>query len=516
MRFSRACGTLVHPTSFPSKYGIGDLGAEAREFLRFLTETKQSIWQILPLGPIGYGNSPYASYSAFAGNPYLISPDILIEKGLLTKDEASTAILPTSTRVDYDTVMANKSALFEKAYQRYEEKNGKAGGKDLKSFARKNAFWLKDYCLFTACSEHYDRKPWNKWDEDIARRKPAAIKKAEKDLADRIRYHRWLQFEFYNQWLSLKETANKNGITIIGDIPIFVDHNSADCWAHSKYFEVDETGNRILVAGVPPDYFSATGQLWGNPLYKWKELKKDGYLWWIKRFEQMLVMVDAIRVDHFRGFDAYWEIKAEAKTAEHGRWVKGPGTDLFDVILKQLGELPIIAEDLGVITSDVIHLRDKYDFPGMKILQFAWSDNAGNSFIPHNYNTSNCVVYTGTHDNDTSRGWYDSATDLEKHRLREYVRSACEKPEAELIRLAMTSCANQAIFPLQDLMGLGTEHRMNLPGTVENNWMWRYTPEMLAMIDKEGIRYLVDLTNRDPKASLQDANLVELVTEEAN
>jgi 4-alpha-glucanotransferase len=267
---------------------------------------------------------------------------------------------------------------------------------------------------------------------------------------------------------------------------------------------------------VPPDYFSATGQLWGNPLYKWKELKKDGYKWWLERFKQMLLLTDSIRVDHFRGFDAYWEVSADAKTAERGRWVKGPGVDLFDTILDKLGELPIIAEDLGVITSDVVYLRDKFNFPGMKILQFAWSDNAGNSFLPHNYPSSNCVVYTGTHDNDTSRGWYNSASELEQHRLREYVRSACEKPEQELIRLAMLSCANQAVIPLQDYMGLGTEHRMNLPGTAEGNWMWRYTPEMLKMINYDGIRHLIELTNRDPNAKLTDANLVELETEEAD
>jgi len=516
MRFKRACGTLVHPTSFPSKYGVGDMGDEARQFIHFLIETKQTIWQILPLGPTGYGNSPYASYSAFAGNPILISPDVLIDKGLLTKDEASAAILPSTIRVDYESVNANKAELFKKAFARYEKKHGKSGDYNMKLFIEKNKFWLKDFCLFMACSEHYGKRPWNQWDEELTRRNMHAIKRAEKEHAERIRYHRWLQFEFFNQWLDLKKFANDNGIMIIGDIPIFVDHNSADCWAHSKYFEVDENGDRLLVAGVPPDYFSATGQLWGNPLYKWNILKRDCYSWWIKRFEQMLVMTDAIRVDHFRGFDAYWEVKADAKTAEHGRWVKGPGIELFKSILKELGELPIIAEDLGVITRDVETLRDTFDFPGMKILQFAWGDTAGNSFLPHNYKTCNCVVYTGTHDNDTSRGWYNGASDLEKHRLREYVRSSCENPELELIRLAMTSCANQAIFPLQDLMGLDTEHRMNLPGTVAGNWMWRFTPDMMQLINKEYISYLVDLTNRDPSAGLVDSNLVELETEEAN
>ncbi len=516
MRFKRACGVLVHPTSFPSQFGIGDLGLGARSFVDFLAETKQSIWQILPLGPTGYGNSPYASYSAFAGNMYLISPEVLLEKGLITADEASSKILPSGVKVNYDQAFSNKRFLLEAAFKRYEEKNGKQGNTALKSFARKNSFWLKDYCLFMACLEENGFQPWNKWDEDIAKRKPSAIKKAEKRLADIVRFHRWAQFEFFNQWLVIKKYANDKGIIIIGDIPIFVDHNSSDVWSHSQFFEVDELGNRTLVAGVPPDYFSATGQLWGNPLYKWKELKKDGYKWWLKRFEQMLVMTDAIRVDHFRGFDAYWEVKADAPTAEFGRWVKGPGKDLFKVILSELGELPIIAEDLGVITPEVVDLRDSFNFPGMKILQFAWNDTSGNSFLPHNYNTANCVVYTGTHDNDTSRGWYNTASELEKHRLREYVRSACDKPEWELIRLAMLSNADQAIFPLQDLMELGGEHRMNLPGTTENNWMWRYTPDMLSKIDRNQLMHLVHISNRNPRANLVDSNLVMLKTEEAN
>lgn len=514
MRFKRACGTLVHPTSFPTKYGIGDLGPSANVFIDFLHHTKQTIWQILPLGPTGYGNSPYASYSAFAGNPNLISPDILIKKGLLTSDEARKAFQPSGTKVDYDTVIPKKRELFELAFNRYEEQHGKAGDSKLKSFSKKNSYWLKDYCLFMACSEHHGLKPWNLWEAGLAKRKPEALKKYEKLLADRIRFHRWMQFEFFTQWLDLKAYANGKGIMVIGDIPIFVDHNSADVWANSKYFEVDGSGQRLLVAGVPPDYFSETGQLWGNPLYKWKVLKEDGYSWWIKRFEQMLVMTDAIRVDHFRGFDAYWEVKATEKTAINGRWVKGPGHQLFDTILKELGELPIIAEDLGMITNEVVKLRDKYDFPGMKILQFAWNDNAGNSFLPHNYTTSNCVVYSGTHDNDTSRGWYISASSLEQHRLREYVRSSCEQPEWELIRLGMMSCANQAIFPLQDLMGLDTAHRMNYPGTAEGNWDWRYTPEMLNNVNSDHFRFLVELTNRDPNAGLADANLIELNPED--
>jgi len=516
MRFNRASGILVHPTSFPSNYGMGDLGHSAKKFIDFLIETRQSIWQILPLGPTGYGNSPYASYSAFAGNPYLISPDILVDKGLLTQTEVRSTFLRASTKVNYEQAFSNKNALFSQAFTRFEEQNGKDGGPAMRKFVRSNSYWLKDFCIFMACLEEHGFQPWNTWDADLAKRKPSALKAVEKRLADRIRYHRWVQFEFFNQWLDIKKYANDNKITVIGDIPIFVDHNSSDVWAHSEFFEVDDQGNRLLVAGVPPDYFSETGQLWGNPLYKWKALKKDGYKWWLKRFEQMMVMTDAIRVDHFRGFDAYWEVKADAPNAMKGRWVKGPGTDLFNTIYKHFGELPIIAEDLGMITKEVVELRDKYNLPGMKILQFAWNDNSGNGFLPHNFDTSNCVVYTGTHDNDTSLGWYNNASGLETHRLREYVRSSCEQPELELIRLAMLSCADQAIFPLQDLMGLDTEHRMNYPGTTDGNWDWRYTPDMLDKVDKNFLLHLVNISNRDPQLGLADSNLIELKTEEAN
>jgi 4-alpha-glucanotransferase len=324
-----------------------------------------------------------------------------------------------------------------------------------------------------------------------------------------------VQFEFARQWFDLKAYANEKDIQVIGDIPIFVDHNSSDVWANSKYFAVDKDGNRTLVAGVPPDYFSETGQLWGNPLYKWKALEKDGFDWWVKRFEQMFTLYDAIRVDHFRGFDAYWEIPADAETAIHGRWVKGPGPKLFDTIKEKLGELPIIAEDLGVLTQSVNALRDRYNFPGMKILQFGFNDNAANGFLPHNYETANCVVYTGTHDNNTTLGWYRDGTDLEKHRVREYTRSDGSNINQELIRLAMLSVADMAIFPLQDYMNLGTEHRMNYPGTSSGNWDWRFTPQMLDQVDKEQIRFMIKISNRNPRIEHEDANLVDIKADEA-
>lgn len=495
MRFPRSCGTLVHPTSFPSRYGMGDLGHEAREFIDFLEQTNQTIWQVLPLGPTGYGNSPYASYSAFAGNPYLISPDKLAEKGLLKKSELKKAELPVTTTADYEASYEVKEKLYRKAYERYLESESDEDAKKLKKFAKQNSYWLDDYTLFMACSIENGRKPWNLWDKGLAQRKKADLKSFAKEQSKEIDYYRWLQFEFFEQWYELKSYANEKGIRVIGDIPIFVDHNSADVWSNPSFFAVDKQGNRQLIAGVPPDYFSETGQLWGNPLYNWKELEKSGFSWWIERFRQMFELYDAIRVDHFRGFDEYWEVSAEEDTAINGRWVPAPGQKLFETIQKELGELPIIAEDLGVMTPAVEKLRDDFNFPGMKIIQFAFDSDSTNSFLPHNY-PQNCVTYSGTHDNDTSVGWYQAAPEIEKHRVREYTRSDGSEIEWELIRLGMLSVADQAIFPLQDFMGLDTDHRMNLPATVGNNWMWRYTPDMLQKVDGDRIRSLIELGNR--------------------
>ncbi len=495
MRFPRSCGTLLHPTSLPSKYGMGDFGHEALEFIRFLTETGQTIWQVLPLGPTGYGNSPYTSYSAFAGNHYLISLDTLVGKGLLKPEEVKTAELPITTRADYDASYEAKNRLFKIACDRFYSALRPEDEERLNTFKEKNSFWLENYCLFIALSKAHGRIPWNQWSPEYAQKKKRAIEKFISQNSEEIKYQTWVQFEFFNQWQALKNLANNVGIRIIGDIPIFVDHNSADVWGNPQYFEVDKQGNRKLVAGVPPDYFSETGQLWGNPLYKWKTLQKDGYSWWVERFRQMFELYDAIRVDHFRGFDAYWQVDAKEKTAIYGKWINGPGENLFNTIKEQLGELPIIAEDLGVITPSVEELRDRFNFPGMKILQFAFDSDSTNSFLPHNY-TQNCVVYTGTHDNDTTLGWYKTAPELEQHRAREYTNSNGTEIHWDLIRSGMLSVADQAIFPLQDFMNLDTSHRMNIPGTVKNNWLWRYTPEMLQKIDRNKIRYLSELSNR--------------------
>lgn len=514
MDFTRACGTLAHPTSFPTAFGIGDLGPSARDFIQFLVETDQTLWQILPLSPTGYGNSPYASYSAFAGNHFLISPEVLFEKQLITEEEMTNARLPEGIRVYYEESFARKRVLLETAFKRFQDRKNPDEQQRFKAFQKDNKFWLADYALFMACFEEAKLSPWNQWEPGLAKREKKALTAAKKRLKKVIDLHTWMQFEFSEQWMALREFAHMNGVSIIGDIPIFVDHNSADVWANPQFFAVDDHGNRTLVAGVPPDYFSETGQLWGNPLYKWKALENDGFTWWIQRFKNLLTHVDAIRLDHFRGFDAYWEVEADAKTAIHGRWVKGPGQKLFDAVKKELGDLPIIAEDLGVLTKSVNKLRDDNRFPGMKILQFAFADNAGNSFLPHNYTTPNCVVYSGTHDNDTTRGWYSTADAFEQHRTREYVHADGSQIHWDLIELGMKSIAMWSIFPLQDYMGLDGHHRMNLPGTVGENWLWRYTKSMMAEIDRYRIKNLIQVTNRNPKLANEDANLMEIHAED--
>lgn len=497
MRFPRSSGTLVHPTSFPSNYGMGDMGHEAYDFINYLEATGQTVWQVLPLGPVGYGNSPYASYSAFAGNPYLISPDKLEEKDYISAADLSDAVLPITVQADYEGSYQKKDKLYRKAFKNYQSSKTRDDEKKLNNFKKRNSYWLEDYTLFMACSISNNRDTWNKWEKGLAQRKPTSLDKARKTFAEDIEFHTWLQYEFFEQWNTLKDYANSKNIRVVGDIPIFVDHNSADVWSHPEFFAVDKQGNRQLVAGVPPDYFSETGQLWGNPLYKWNALKKDNFSWWVERFKQMFDLFDAIRVDHFRGFDEYWEVKASEETAINGKWVKAPGIDLFTTIKNKIGSLPIIAEDLGLMTQGVEDLRDQFNFPGMKILQFAFDSDSGNNFLPHNY-PQNCVTYTGTHDNDTTIGWYNSAPDVEQHRAREYTRSDGSEIQWELIRLGMLSVADQAIFPLQDFMNLDSSHRMNTPGTVGDNWMWRYTPEMLANVDKERIKNLVEMSNRLP------------------
>ncbi|WP_445727644.1 4-alpha-glucanotransferase [Kamptonema formosum] len=499
MPFPRASGILLHPTSFPSPYGIGDLGKDAYDFIDFLAESKQRLWQILPLGPAGYGNSPYMSYSAFAGNPLLISPERLKEKGLLSEADLSNYPVFPDESVDFDRVIPAKLALLWQAFQ-----NSDPNASQYHSFCERQSYWLDDFALFMALKEKHNQEPWYEWEDKLKKRKPEALSKEQEDLSDRINFHKFLQFEFFSQWSALRRYAKARDILIIGDIPIYVGGDSADVWANQSVFCLDaETGKPKLKAGVPPDKFEPeNGQMWGNPIYNWKQLEMDDFSWWVQRFRTLLDYVDVIRIDHFRGFEAYWEIPGEDSVAKNGRWVEAPGELLFQVVREKLGVLPIIAEDLGVITRKVRALRDRFGFPGMKILQFAFEPLPDLPFLPFNYTTPNCVVYTGTHDNDTTQGWYSKLPDKNKNTVWLYLlgkkRSECDESEIhwEFLRLALSSIANQAIFPLQDVLGLGAEARMNLPGSLGNWWSWRYQRDALTPAISNRLRSLTEIYAR--------------------
>jgi 4-alpha-glucanotransferase len=502
MPFPRSSGILLHPTSFPSRFGVGDLGLEAYRFIDFLKESYQQYWQVLPLGPTGYGNSPYMCYSAMAGNPLLISPEKLLEDGLLQEEDFANLSGFPLEKVDYQQATPIKIGLLKKACENFKVNALPIQQREFTGFCNSKAFWLEDYALFMALKDANESASWHTWEPELQRRKPEALEQARRRLTEEIYYYKFIQFMFFRQWSELKTYANMSGVEIIGDIPIYVAHDSADVWAHPEIFCLDEeTGEVALMAGVPPDYFSATGQLWGNPVYNWEALQRQDFHWWVQRFEAMLDYVDIIRIDHFRGFEAYWAVPQGEETAENGEWVTAPGEELFDVIKHKLGKLPILAEDLGVITPEVEALRDKYEFPGMKILQFAFGSDPGNPFLPFNF-SRNAVVYTGTHDNDTTIGWYNQASDWEKRNLWLYL--GCISPEGihwDFIRLALSSIANQAILPLQDILGLGTEARMNFPSVAEGNWEWRYQPEVLTTEIGSRLRSLTTLCGRAPRES---------------
>ncbi|MCB9435754.1 MAG: 4-alpha-glucanotransferase [Anaerolineales bacterium] len=500
MAFKRSSGILLHPTSLPSAFGIGDLGESAYRFLDFMQASRQQLWQVLPLGPTGYADSPYQCFSAFAGNPMLIDLYRLTEKGFLQTDDLNHD-RPTfdNNRVDYGQVINYKTGRLQLAYSNF--KNHISA--DFEAFCAANAPWLDDFALFMAIKIHHGGGSWVNWPSGLVRREPEALAAIAEKLADSVNYQKFMQWCFFEQWEALKKSANDKGILIVGDVPIFVAHDSADAWANPNLFYLDEDGQPTVVAGVPPDYFSATGQRWGNPLYRWDVMKRNNYHWWIQRFRAMLTMVDIVRIDHFRGFEAYWEIPAEEETAVKGEWVKGPGADFFIKIREALGgELPLIAEDLGVITEEVTALRTQFDLPGMRIVQFAFGDDSTNHFLPHNYD-SNTVVYTGTHDNETTMGWFrrsdtTGTTDSPEvvARERNYARAYAkilEDNEAhwDLIRLAWMSVADMAITPMQDLLGLGNEARMNFPSSNHGNWQWRLRADQLS---DEIIRRLSELT----------------------
>ena len=507
MKLSRQSGILLHPTSLPSRFGIGDLGRAAYEFADFLAAAGQKLWQVLPLNPTGYGDSPYQCFSAFAGNPMLIDLEKLQEQGILK--DASLAHLPAFPRdhVDYGAVMEFKLPVLRQAAKSFLEAGAHSDRATFEAFCFDNARWLEDYALFMACKEVHEGAVWTEWETAIGRREPAALRDWRTRLASEIQIFKYWQFEFFRQWRALKTHCGQLGIRIVGDIPIYVAHDSADVWAHPELFRLDHGGDPTVVAGVPPDYFSATGQLWGNPIYRWDVLASSGYRWWVGRFRAALELFDIVRLDHFRGFEAYWEIPAGEPTAIHGRWVKGPGAHLFQTLQAELGELPIIAENLGVITPEVEALRKQFGFPGMSLLQFAFgTDPQGPSFRPHNY-TRDLVAYTGGHDNDTTVGWWTSsgvgestrtAEDIRRERefARTYLGFENEPINWAFIRAVLASIADVAMMPLQDVLGLGSDARMNLPGRVSGNWKWRYQAGALTDSVQERLKQLTKMYDR--------------------
>ncbi len=469
----RGSGLLLHPTSLPGPYGVGDLGAAAYRWVEALAQARQQWWQVLPLGPTGYGDSPYQCFSAVAGNPYLVSPEELVKDGLLRHEDLSHPAFPAD-QVDYGPVIQFKVRLLSQAWEHYKAGWAQALKPEFEQFCQAEAGWLDTYALFMALKDAHGGASWLSWESDLVQRRPAALARASRAAEEALGQHKFRQFLFFRQWRAVKAFANAKGIRLIGDIPIFVSSDSADVWGNPEIFLLDERRRPTVVAGVPPDYFSATGQLWGNPLYNWEALRQTGYAWWTARMRAILSQVDVVRVDHFRGFEAYWEVKAGAPTAQEGRWVKGPGADLFEKMGAALGgRLPIIAEDLGIITPEVEALREQLGFPGMRVLQFAFSGDPSDNYLPHMY-VRNTVVYTGTHDNDTTRGWYATAPEKACDQVRRYVGRNGEDIAWDFIRLAWASVANLAVAPLQDVLNLGAESRMNTPGRAAGNWGWRF------------------------------------------
>jgi 4-alpha-glucanotransferase len=482
----RSSGILLHPTSLPGKYGIGTLGKQAFDFIDFLAKARQQYWQILPLGPTGYADSPYQCFSSHAGNPNLIDLDLLVKARLLQADDLADYPHFSDETIDFEAVQQVRLPLLQKAYHSFTLHADNLEKMAYRNFLKEQAKWINDYALFRAIKANREQKPWYLWEQPLKTRDPEAIKANQALLHDEIDFHKFMQFLFFQQWNTVKEYAHTHKVKIIGDIPLYVALDSADAWANPEIFEFDSNLNPIRVGGVPPDYFSETGQLWGNPLFRWDVLKQTGYQWWIERIRTSLFLYDIIRIDHFRGFAAYWAVPYAEKTAINGEWVPCPGKDFFDKLCEEFGELPIIAEDLGVITPDVEELRDGFRLPGMKILQFAFDSAEANDYIPHNY-VKNCIVYTGTHDNDTVVGWYNSATPDDRKYVLDYLNTNDHDIHWSFIRLAWSSVALTAIIPIQDLLGLDTTARMNLPGTTRNNWQWRVksealTPELAAKL----------------------------------
>jgi 4-alpha-glucanotransferase len=479
----------------PGRWGIGDLGDGVYRFVDWLIDAGQTVWQILPLGPTGYGDSPYQPFSAFAGNHLLIDLGDLVGHGLLTEEDLIRDRAFSDERVDYGAVIEYKTQMLRRAYAHMAEQDDAPLRHELVTFRREHGHWLEDYALFMALKLRFGWAVWTEWERGIALREPHALERWRDELSNEVQYQCFLQLLFHRQWQHVRRYAHDAGVTIVGDMPIFMGHDSADVWSHQELFRLDERGRPEVLAGVPPDYFSATGQLWGNPHYRWDVMRETGYAWWVERLRHAISQVDLVRIDHFRGFAGYWEVPAGEETAINGRWVKGPGSDIFGVFERKLGSLPIIAEDLGLITPDVAALREELGLPGMRVLQFAFDSDAGNVHLPHNWPT-NCYVYTGTHDNDTTLGWYATRDEKVRHRARLYTGTDGHDMNWAFIRQAMTSVADVAVFPLQDALGLGSAARMNTPGSPHGNWTWRYLPPMLRPELADALRELATLTGR--------------------
>ena len=526
MKFTRRSGVLLHPTSLAGTPGIGTIGKPAYDFIDWLADAGQSLWQILPLGPTGYGDSPYASFSTFAGNPLLIDLDCLVERGWACKKEiAPPEYIKSTGNVDFGSVVWWKMPVLKGIAQNFLQKAGDEDKAQYKAFCRSKKSWLDDYALFMSIKAFYDQKAaqekpassiWHSWwPEKLALHDKDALAKWYKENKSDVEVYKVIQFFFNEQWTALKNYANDNGISLIGDIPIFVAPDSADVWSNQPLFQLDKNGRPLSVAGVPPDYFCADGQLWGNPLYDWTAMKKDGYRWWLARIKRVFELTDVLRIDHFRGFEAYWSVPSNEKTAINGKWCKGPGYDLFKTIKSKLGDIPVIAEDLGVITDEVRALRDQCGFPGMKVLQFAFSTDEAkqngmvNYFLPHMYDTDNCIVYTGTHDNDTLQGWLLNLGDEQALLVAQYIEGCVmtlEKVRAiiksgklrkDMIKAIFASNAVYAIVPMQDLTGIDNSGRMNMPSTTGTNWTWRMNKSDLKQKTAEELGFLATLYGRN-------------------
>lgn len=503
----RCAGILLHPTSLPGPHGIGCLGEQARRFVDLLVRARQSLWQVLPLGPTGFGDSPYASFCSAAGNPLLIDLEQLRQKGDLRGDDLTGASSRPVNSVNFGAVIPWKIPLLHRAARRFLKSANRRRRADYHGFCSTHAAWIDDFALFMAIKEEFDARAdaegvwgatWNSyWDKDIALREPRSVRRWRARLADSVEIHKVLQYYFFRQWQALRRYANDRGVRLIGDMPIFVASDSADVWVDRHLFLLDRNGRQTVVAGVPPDYFSEGGQLWGNPLYNWKAMADQDFAWWVQRFRNLLELVDIIRVDHFRGFVACWTVRAGADNAKRGRWVKAPGAALFDAVQRQIGELPLIAEDLGLITANVNALRDRLGLPGMRVLQFGFdAASEKNPHLPHNH-VPNCVVYTGTHDNDTTKSWLGRLSRKQRTKLESYLHDSAKRGASILIHAAMASVAQAAVIPMQDVLNLGRRARMNTPSTLGRNWVWRLRPDYVDDVDTSR---LADLTERYGRA----------------